>query len=1307
LVALQSGNLESLLDKAKELENKYEWLQAIERYEKALELVPVKDILTTADLNKKIGFCYYRAAFQAQTNAEFKELLKHSIQAYEKEMNNLAVTEEDKKEPRIKHTEALVVYIRSWIEMSAPKRKALLNEWWTLENQVLEAYERSGDVHSAGIICTEMIEFSHYTQVFLTDYSEGVRLEEETVRLIDKAIQFLSKSDDNYELARAYCFASIRLSWGFTSVESVEKRLQDSQIAQDYSKKALKIAQKIGADRLIGCSYISLMNISGAHVDNHKLALEYGKKIQKYGRITKDKFLTSYAMGVSASVIERSVAFMEDPDNKRESLKRARKLAQKCRHQSKIINHAAGVTNGFLKEISTLMRLVEIETDPKNKQEMLEKAIKIHQEGFGFLKEWKRFSGNFYPPLSASLVLLAETKSDVEEKKALLLEAQSYSKKFIFHHKELWPYLYGGRGLAYYNLGKVQHEIAKIENKKGEKIEFLQKAFVSLERSNELNAKSYLIYLNSSFAKGVLWKHNYKLGEIAQHLYSITKEDKTLSKAIEAFKTAAEASEKAELPLHLAESNWHIALLLNQQGKHQEASQRYETASSAYDVAANKVPQLKEFYENYSIYLRAWSQISQARHAHSLEKYAKAKKFYNTAAELHESSEFWSYLAPNYIAWVSVEEAESLSRQENSQEAKDTFQKALRQFNIAKQSIKKKLEERISADEKELNLRLLKASDLRSRYCQARVLLENAKMLDRQGEFLQSSKSYGMVVGDIGKIIDELESEEEKKELRLITIIIQAWEKMALAEGKKSPKYFMEAAALFEKAKDLSTSEKKSLWALGNSSFCKGFAAGIKYQTSADLKEHAKAKGLIKSAATSYFQAGYKAASEYAKATQRLFDAYLFMNRAEMEADQEKRAKQYQMAENLLKIAASSFMKAKQPEKTVQVQQILENVREEKALAVSLSQVMQAPIIASTTSSFTAPTTSTESSVGLENFEHANVQANLITHIKEVKVGESFCLSVEFVNAGREPALLMRVDDFVPSDFVVVKKPEIYRIEESCLNMKGKQLAPLKLVEVKLTVQPSKKGNYKLNPRVHYLDELGQNKSLQLKTLEIKVEEVILEDRVSTGTQELDSLLLGGIPGEYAVILTGSPSDERERLIQNFLEAGIKDYEIVFDISTEADGLEYLLEKSNFHLFLCNPKPKTQVPDLSNIYKLRSKTDLTNLSISLAKTYRTIDQSKKKRICIETVSDVLVDYETKATRKWISELITDLGSKGFTMLAVINPDIHPHDQARAIIDLFDGEISLTQTEDPLECRKSVRVKKLRNQDYIKNPICLT
>lgn len=261
--------------------------------------------------------------------------------------------------------------------------------------------------------------------------------------------------------------------------------------------------------------------------------------------------------------------------------------------------------------------------------------------------------------------------------------------------------------------------------------------------------------------------------------------------------------------------------------------------------------------------------------------------------------------------------------------------------------------------------------------------------------------------------------------------------------------------------------------------------------------------------------------------------------------------------------------------------------------------------------------------------------------------------------------------------------------------------------DANLVLQPLKRGIYQLKPIVHYLDELGQNKSLKLKTIEIKVEEVVLADRVSTGTRELDSLLLGGIPKEYAVILTGPPSDERELIISNFLEAGTREGQTSFYVATEAVGMEGLLEKSNFYLFLCNPKPKTQVPDLPNITKLRSKTDINNLNMALARENRNLlTQESPKRLCVEIISDVLLEYGVTTARKWVSELVTDLGSKGFTVLAVLDPGMHPSDHANAIINLFDGEISLIQSRDPYECRKSLLIKKLRNQDYIKNPICL-
>jgi len=1304
LIALQESNLEFLLEKAKELEKKYEWLQATEVYGNAIKLLKNHPSVKSAEFLEKMGFCFYKAAIQAPDNGEFIRRMKLAIQTYNKEIILL-----EKIKKKDSHVLALIAYASSCLEKNPSKKKRLLANWWKLEKQAKEEFEYSADLNSMARICINLVEYSTYDWIWSSSsFQETRNIYLECLKLAEKAIPILSKLEDKYELARAYCFATWHYSFCGWFWESEEEILQYSQKAEDYSKKALELAQKIGDAWLISQSYINMWNVASSLNANPYLAINPGKKILKYGEITKDNWCKGWGNALTAFSYLQLAQQMEDPEKQRQNFNKSIKMAREANklfqriHSVHELRIAAAVHN------SVLGFLADIEPDKKIRNSLLETVINSLQEKKEFFINREVINSSFSIQLSDNFHRLAKTETETEKKRYLLDQAKSYAEEQITFSNEMHPFHYLYLSRNYSQLAIILRELAGIQLNKQKKIDILDQAANSMRRSLEKLQKRKEYLLKSAWANGFYFGKNYeRLGRILQEIYFLTKDKKILIEGIEAYNKTVFYMKKAELHTHVAEAYWHLAQLYDQSSKFSESSSDYELAAQTYENASKKIPQLQEFYGDYCRYMRAWSQIEQARHNHSIESYEEAKQNYKQAAKLHESTNSWNYLAPNYYAWAYMEEAEGLSRKEKTQKAKQTYQKALQQFTNAEESIKQKLSEIKSSDEKEITQRLFEASDLRIKYCQARILLEDAKLLDRAGQYLESSRSYGEAAQTISQIVDKVDVEAERNELKYLAILCQAWEKMANAEETSSAESYLEAAELFEKAKDHCYTRKASLWAIGNSSFCKGLAAGTRYQDSMDLKENALAKSHLKRAATSYQQAGFKNASEYAKATLRLFDAYVFMNQAESEVNPQNKTKQYKMTENLLQIAAGSFMKAKQPEKTAQVQEILTNVREEKELAISLIQVMKAPAVVSTTQSFMAPSQTSEVSFGLENFEHANIQANLFTHAREVKVGESFCLSVEFVNAGREPALLMRVDDFVPSDFVVVKKPEIYRIEETCLNMKGKQLAALKLVEVKLTLQPSKKGEYELKPKVHYLDERGQNKSLQLKTVRIEVEEVFLEDRVSTGTQELDSLLLGGIPREYAVALAGPPSDERELLIRNFLKAGTREG-FTFYIAKEANSLEGLLDKPNFFLFLCNPKPKTKVPDLPNVYKLQGITDLTNLGIALAKAYRSIDQGEDepKRVCVGTLSEVLVNLGAKTTRTWISGLITDLGAKGFTMLAVMYPKEHPLDQATTVLSLFDGEITILQSDEPLDCKKSIQVKKLRNQEYIKNPICL-
>jgi uncharacterized repeat protein (TIGR01451 family) len=196
------------------------------------------------------------------------------------------------------------------------------------------------------------------------------------------------------------------------------------------------------------------------------------------------------------------------------------------------------------------------------------------------------------------------------------------------------------------------------------------------------------------------------------------------------------------------------------------------------------------------------------------------------------------------------------------------------------------------------------------------------------------------------------------------------------------------------------------------------------------------------------------------------------------------------MAEKVLQTSAGSFMKAEHPEKREQVLRLLEEVKEERELALSLTEVLHAPSIVSATTAFSMPTPSHEEAVGLEKFEHADIQANIITRQRELKVGENLNLEIELVNAGKAPALLIKVTEVVPEGFDLTEKPENYRMEDSYLNMKGKRLDPLKTEELRLILKPKAQGVFPLKPKILYLDENGKYKSHEPEPVTITVKEL-------------------------------------------------------------------------------------------------------------------------------------------------------------------------------------------------------------------------
>jgi KaiC/GvpD/RAD55 family RecA-like ATPase len=216
--------------------------------------------------------------------------------------------------------------------------------------------------------------------------------------------------------------------------------------------------------------------------------------------------------------------------------------------------------------------------------------------------------------------------------------------------------------------------------------------------------------------------------------------------------------------------------------------------------------------------------------------------------------------------------------------------------------------------------------------------------------------------------------------------------------------------------------------------------------------------------------------------------------------------------------------------------------------------------------------------------------------------------------------------------------------------------------------------------------------------------------RVSTGTFELDSLLRGGIPENYSVILTASSSNEKEQFIKRFLETAAQTDQPTLFMTTEATNAKTLAETfpPNFSLFICSPQAELITENLAKLHRLKGVDNLTEIDIALAKYFRTLNPSKEgaRVACVQIISDVLLQHHAVVTRKWLSSLLANLKSKGFTTLAVIDPSMHPPEEVNAILDLFDGEIEIAKKETAKGLQQVLRVRKLYNQKYMEDELIL-
>jgi tetratricopeptide (TPR) repeat protein/KaiC/GvpD/RAD55 family RecA-like ATPase len=1292
-------------------EKEYRWLDAAKFYEQTLHSRLDSGQLA-AETWEKIGSCYLLSSKQAKSVDEFKNLRQLAVETYETAAKLFG--EEDSLESQGKKTECLAnaEYARSWLANSFSEKAKMLDECCAFGKKALEAFKKSGDMLSFGKTCN-ILSMCLFDRFFITSTLEEKRIiVQEGIDTADNAVLVLSKLESNDELLLAYSLASLHC-WHVANLsEQKEERKDLAKKCLSYSKNAVTLSKEV--DNL----YVKAMSMWARALstlfftEEIESSLEYAKEMLQYASVTRDNHLKGIACYLLAMITDGMVPGEEHPDKKKQKCEEIIKYSEDSIRYLQLVCQDSDIAETYLFYTQSYFYLArEIAVKPIEKLACSKKAVRIGEKGL----EYAIRSGSVdamvstLHALSKAYYYYSKLESRKDEKPELLRTALGYRKEYIRTAEQAFASNLWIQGVGMVYAAQIEADLVSLETDRKNKTTLLESAVSDIE-SGVSHCNRWIG--SSADASVIAFVADFEdtFGGMLHERYLLTDEKENLARANQVYDASAEKFKQVDLPSRVAESYWKIALNLDVIGDYQEAAKNFENAFAGYKAATKRIPQFEEFYLDYATYMKTWREIQTAKLAHTNGNYATAMKHYENAADLLKQSSLWNYLSPNFHAWSLLEQAEVFSRKERDSEAIEAFEKTIKLFQESQRILRAQLIKIDRTDEKNLVIKLIEASNTREEYCRGRIEIEEAKILDKKGDHAESSEKYGAAATTFLKI-SQADSEQIRKEIKPLIYLCQAWQKMTMAETRSSPILYEEASNIFKLANECSPTESGGLLALAHSNFCKALEAGTEFEITRNAMTYQETKKYMDAAANCYLKAGFETASEYANGTQRLFDGYVYMNSAKRETDPEKEAKYYLMAEKVLQNSVESFNRAGYAGKTNQVQRLLDKVREERKLALSLSEVFHAPTLTSTTASFATISPIEETAVGLERFEHADIQAKLIQHGDEIRVGENVNLEVQIVNVGREPVFLTKIENILPMAFQLVGKSDDFSSEDTHLILKGKRLDPLKTDEIKIVFRSFRMGTFEVSPRIICVDEMGRQMIYEPEAKIFKVLEAVISGRVTTGYDDLDGLLLGGIPENYAVVLTSPSSDERELLVKRFLEVGTKKGQVTFYVTVEPGSSRALAEEfqTNFYIFVCNPRADVMIPTLPNVFKLKGVESLTDLDIALTKSFRTLDAARSgpRRICIEIVSDVLLQHHAIIARKWLSGVLADLRAKSFTTLAIVNPQMHPQEEVQAILGLFEGEIRISEKETEKGIEKILRVRKLYNQRYLENELTLT
>jgi len=979
----------SLLERAKFEEKNHNWKKLADIYQQISIIYTEKKVLVkSAKYFKKLGWAYYRSSEITRTSEDCIEFNLQAIKAYNEAIKNY---EHIKNKSQQLECLAELNFIKGFLSDSIEQAKQAFNESYEFFIESGNLYSEKNKKKSVARVLSRATMALFY---LITYYSESEDIEDIYQKGREVAVRAwkLSKEVNNIQSLAEALFAERMLFFIIFSIipfkwdENWKNYMKEGLFRCNES---LKLAENCDDSYILG----NIFSIIGSwfcaygfqFIDDEIKQRNYTEK----GIFLMEKGLTFSRKSKNNSLIIislwwlnwlaislRKFEFVQSVIP--QALQEMEELGKIFSNSYIIWHYYSNLLPSFYYATVSLRSFFTIEQRISYAKRSIEYANKA------LIKlAFRPYFGWPYQMLTWSYSQLANLETSKEKRKEYLQNMLQNALKA----KEIGEKYKGGfaRAIAYSSLFKAYKTLSDNATNKQDKVEMLTAAIDASEKNLDHAVWSRTGNIAAQMRLGLLY----------EELGVSTGKIENLMKVKEIYLNVISKCYERGYHSYAAATHEYIAHIEDRMGNYLNSSEHYAKAQDAYYESLKYIEYrlLKKKVEEKISYTHAWSFIEKAKEYHKRENHLNARKSYETASKILKELPSFNYEASYYATWALQEKAEHSSKNENQMKAIDNFKFTKDSFETAIKDLEEAYIHSKSKEERGRIEKLKKLAQIRMIYCTARIDLENARILGKQGRHIASAEKFAHAALQLKEVCNHFNVEQERRELEANFFLCKAWECMEYGEEYEDPHKFAEAAKIFTKASNLFTETKLKFLALGNSAFCRALEYGSHFDKAGNMELksqlYTKIKSILRNAASSYRKGGFESGADWALATSTFFDALWHLLNVDKELNFNKKKELLELGSIYLKSAAELFSKAKYKEKEQEVLEQLKMVEKEENILISALNTIKKPSISGSTIGINAPACPLETSLSPNLSEVQNLTEVATSTIEERELKSS------------------------------------------------------------------------------------------------------------------------------------------------------------------------------------------------------------------------------------------------------------------------------------------------------------------------------